>query len=225
MKIVATSDFHGKTYPKIPECDILLIGGDVTPVWNHDRNFQRYWLRSDFTDWLEAQPAKHIVGIGGNHDFALSRWKSLGYELPWNYLCNESVTLDGVKIWGSPYAPKFGNWSFMLPDHMLEETWNDIPSDIDILLTHGPSWGTLDETQHILPWESEEDRHVGSRTLMERLNGNFPNLKLFAFGHIHEAYGVVEKDGVTYANVSYVNGDYAPGQMPFVFDLERNDDN
>lgn len=219
MKIVATSDFHGKTFPKIPECDILLIAGDITPVYNHERNFQRHWLRTEFSDWLGVQPARYIVGVGGNHDFALNRWKSLGYELPWTYLNNESVEIEGVTIWGSPYAPKFGNWTFMASEHELSEMYEAIPERTDILLTHGPAYGTLDETMYVWPGG---DPHVGSTALRNRLTyGNYPNLKLHVFGHIHEAYGVEEVDGVTYANVSYVTGDYVPGQAPFEYELGK----
>ena len=60
MKVVATSDLHG-TLPPIPACDLLLIAGDVCPVWDHKLFFQDIWLRTTFTDWLRAQPAKKIV--------------------------------------------------------------------------------------------------------------------------------------------------------------------
>lgn len=67
MKVVATSDLHG-FLPQIPPCDLLLIAGDVCPVWNHRLPFQRKWLRETFTPWLESLPARKIVGVWGNHD-------------------------------------------------------------------------------------------------------------------------------------------------------------
>src|SRR5690348_12012006 len=71
MKVTAFADAHG-ALPKIrEECDLLLIGGDVCPVdQSHEPAHQRNWLRTVFSDWLHEQPAKNIVWIGGNHDFA-----------------------------------------------------------------------------------------------------------------------------------------------------------
>ena len=81
MRLVLTSDFHGFLPKRVPECDLLLIAGDVCPVWNHDRKFQAFWLRNDFTDWLKEQPATDIIGIGGNHDFVLEV-SHVGEDLP-----------------------------------------------------------------------------------------------------------------------------------------------
>lgn len=51
MKIVATSDFHGVLPPveSIPECDVLVIAGDVCPLRDHGVEFQRSWLLTNFT--------------------------------------------------------------------------------------------------------------------------------------------------------------------------------
>ena len=60
MNVVAISDLHG-FLPETPPCDLLLIAGDVCPVWNHRWQFQRKWLREVFGPWLEAQPARKVV--------------------------------------------------------------------------------------------------------------------------------------------------------------------
>ena len=41
------------------------------------------------------------------------------------------------------------------------------------------------------------------------------------FGHIHEAYGVTEKDGIKFINASTLTEKYAPTNKPVVFDLPR----
>jgi Icc-related predicted phosphoesterase len=191
VRIVATSDLHG-TLPEIPPCDLLLIAGDVTPVWNHERNFQALWLRSKFSDWLNSVPADEIVGVGGNHDFELAESPFLSYDLPWRYLDNEAVTISGLKIWGSPLSPTFGNWAFMRDDRGLAEEWAKIPEDVDILMVHGPPFGHRDVTT----FYTEHPKHVGSMSLANRLYyEDFPNLQPYDWVdpptsvgsiHIHE---------------------------------------
>ena len=66
MKIVAISDLHGQL-PTVPECDLLLIAGDICPVHNHKLFYQDIWLRSVFAAWLRQQRAKRIIGVWGNH--------------------------------------------------------------------------------------------------------------------------------------------------------------
>lgn len=231
MKIIAIADLHG-TLPVLPECDLLLIVGDVCPVSDHNRQYQARWLRGEFNDWLRQIPAQEIVGVGGNHDFVLEDSKKLGYELDWTYLNNESTTVsihngtefESVKVWGSPLSPKFGGWAFMREDKELAAVWETIPEDTDILMVHGPMFGYGDECPSI--YNRDVMEHVGSMTLTNRLYyGNFPKLKLFVFGHIHEGY---ESNLVTrmnndkpfiWANVSLMNEAYRPVNEPMEFDL------
>lgn len=245
LKIVAIADLHGEL-PKIPECDLLLIGGDVCPVWNHERRYQSRWLRSEFSTWLIQQPAKAIVGIGGNHDFVLQESKTLGYELPWIYLDNSEFEVNGLKIWGSPYSPKFGDWAFMREDRDLVEIWDEIPEDVNILMVHGPMQGILDyvpsytykrvlgtgigsgpesRDRYVPVPDDGEGRSVGSSTLRWKLEyGKFSNLKIFVCGHIHEGYGTKEMEGLgdgklLVINASLRDGAYEPVNPPIEFSL------
>lgn len=198
MRVVATSDFHG-TLPEIPECDLLLIGGDVCPVWDHNRQFQADWLRSEFAEWLDAQVAQVIVGVAGNHDFVLQDSPKLGYSLPWVYLNNETATVSvserdavrDVKIYGTPYSNKFGGWAFMQPERELGLIYRDIPRDVEIIITHGPPFGFGDEVPGKV-WSGAKwtNERVGSTSLANQLFYDvWENLKLVTFGHIHEGYG------------------------------------
>lgn len=235
MRIVATADLHGwlpglNSQQEIPECDLLLIAGDVCPVWNHERKFQADWLRTTFADWLKAQPAKAIVGIGGNHDFVLQDSASIGRQLPWSYLNNEDITValeghESLKVWGSPYSNRYGKWAFMKDDADLGLMWKDIPRDIDILLVHGPPFGYGDKVLGY-NWSGAESKwvngeHVGSASLANQLHYEvWPNLKMVVFGHIHEAYGEYTSDkGVRFLNVSQMNEEYEPVNPPVVIDL------
>jgi DNA repair exonuclease SbcCD nuclease subunit len=66
--IYALADIHGQLpdWRDCPECDLLLIGGDICPDMLPEDQFR--WLNQVFRTWLERVPARNIVGIAGNHD-------------------------------------------------------------------------------------------------------------------------------------------------------------
>jgi Icc-related predicted phosphoesterase len=72
--------------------------------------------------------------------------------------------------------------------------WSKVPDDTHVLVTHGPPFGILD----LAPDQAER---MGDPELRNRVR-ELPSLKLHAFGHVHGACGVVEKYGVTFANVA-----------------------
>lgn len=221
MKIIASSDFHGYL-PEIEPCDLLLIAGDFMPVWNHDQQYQNEWAHVELRYWLENVPAKNIVAIAGNHDFIGKHNATLLRELPWFYLDEEMIEVEGLKIYGSPMTPRFGAWEFMEPDAMLADRWRKIPRDIDILLVHGPPYGKLDfvDGYSMTKRGWEVGKSVGSGSLANQLAyDNWPNLKAVIFGHIHENYGCQMEAGVRYYNVSHVTAEYEPINDPVVVDL------
>jgi Icc-related predicted phosphoesterase len=195
----------------MPEGDVLVIAGDVTPVWDHSKTAQEEFLRGPFTDWLQEQDYKHVVGIAGNHDFILRNTK-IGKELPWIYLDDTAALVCGTTFWGSAWTPSFGNWAFMKEDRALTETWDKIAGDTTVLITHGPPRNILDCTFF--------GENAGSGTLRQKLSyGVYPNLRAHVFGHIHEAYGYEQQGDAWYVNASYVNFDYMPGNEPLAFDV------
>jgi Icc-related predicted phosphoesterase len=210
LKVAAISDLHGYL-PDVPACDVLLVAGDVCPVEDHDLDFQRRWLEGRFAEWLGGLDAGAIVGIAGNHDFVAETDPGLLRRLPWTYLSDETVEVDGLRIHGSPWTVTFMQWAFMKDEDELVATWARIPDDADVLITHGPPFGYGDLAVHGL--------HVGSGTLAARL-GDLEHLKLHAFGHIHESGGSRDTIGAaTLANVSYVDFDYRPAHPAEVFEL------
>lgn len=201
MQILAISDLHGNL-PYIPECDLLLLGGDYCPTRNTDQEFR--FIDGKFREWLKQIPAKHIVGIGGNHDFILEEDIDLAKGLPWHYLENDGIELEGVKIYGTPNTPYYGNWAFMRTERELKEIYARIPEGLNILLSHGPANGYLDRT--------EEGVHAGSIELKIRIKETKP--KTVISGHIHEARGVQHDPDTQYYNVSYVNRQLEPKFNP-----------
>lgn len=212
MKVAVTGDFHGFLPPTIPaDVELVLFAGDLG---TGERFFAAGGYlpeRTDYQAWLNALRIP-IVAVAGNHDFDSNSFRSL----PWTYLENESVEVAGLKIWGSPLSPSFGAWAHMRPDADLARTWETIPTDVDVIITHGPPHGYCDFAQRQV--------HAGSASLTNRLlHGGFENLKLICCGHIHEGYGtdVIELDygGVPVVNGSYVDERYRPINAPIIVEL------
>ena len=206
MRIVAISDTHGHHRElDIPPGDVLVHAGDLT------RFGERSELR-DFNNFVGSLPHKHKVIVAGNHDFCFERDReSCAAELKnCIYLQDDEVTLDGVSFYGSPWQPWFYDWAFNLrrgPE--IRAKWDLIPSQVDILITHGPPAGVLDRTL--------QGAAVGCIDLLEVVERVKPRLHIF--GHIHEGAGIIESDGTTFINASTCNIDYRAVNPPIVFDL------
>lgn len=213
MKITFFSDTHTFHHSvKIGECDVLCCTGDITSSGEASTFL-------DFMEWFSQQPAKHKIYIAGNHDTSHERApKSIkivndAYRQNTGiiYLENSEVVIDGVKFYGSPYQPEFYNWAFNLRrGNPLKANWALIPDDVDILLTHGPAYGVLDET--------DLGEHVGCEDLRERIK-ELKQLKVHAMGHIHHSYGQTEIDGVKYINSCICTEQYRPDNQPITVEI------
>lgn len=205
MRIVAISDTHGYHRKiSVPDGDILIHAGDIT---------SRGELSTlvDFNLWLGELPHKYKVCIAGNHDFLAESDPELWHSTLTNsfYLVDESVEIEGLVIWGSPYQPWFHNWAFNLArGAKLQEKWKMIPSNVDILLTHTPPFGVLDEV---------DGRSVGCADLRTRLKEISP--KLHIFGHIHEGYGEMTAGKTKFVNASICDVGYLPSNKPVLAQL------
>lgn len=221
MIIDCISDLHGY-YPKLEGGDLLIVAGDLTA---RDQS-EEY---NDFCTWLMNQSYKKKIFIGGNHDNLLTdsipkihtcpvrrNLDTNNYLELFEYLCDSGTEFNGLKIWGAPWTLKFDG---MNPHCMaftcdteeeLAEKWGKIPYDVDILITHSPSFGNYD-------WIKNRDRtvgpSVGSLSLWMKCLEIRP--KLHVFGHIHEAYGHCEhSNGIKLINASHVNERYEPINKP-----------
>jgi Icc-related predicted phosphoesterase len=227
MLIAATSDLHGHL-PEIPECDLLLLAGDLCPVTDHAFGFQRNWLEHQFTDWIGSRRcgAERVVWIAGNHDLALEQM-ALDTGAPGprlaaaaTYLQDSSVEIDGLLVYGTPWSEIIGPWAFSLPEEDrgaearpdLRAAYSVIPAAAEIVLVHGPPAGYGDRTY--------DGRRVGSPSLLARVEEVRP--RLCVFGHIHEDHGRWEHRGITLANVSHVDEGYRPVNPPQLFEWPRS---
>ena len=79
MKVIAFSDHHG-ILPEIKTAfDLMFICGDICPVDNHYRDWQREWMENHFTTWVNNLPFNDawskVIFIAGNHSMRLESCK------------------------------------------------------------------------------------------------------------------------------------------------------
>jgi len=128
------------------------------------------------------------------------------------YLNDSGVSIDGLKIWGSPIQPWFYDWAFNRQRGAdILRHWNQIPEDTDLLITYGPAHGILDLTT--------SNESVGCSDLLSRIREVNPQVHIS--GHIHEAYGELEKFGIKFINASVVNANYMMTNEPIEIELAR----
>lgn len=215
MRIVCISDTHNcNEQIAVPDGDLLIHSGDATVKGTDNEVIE-------FAYWFSRLPHKRKLFIAGNHDwlFELDNRTARFILSDSNifYLQDSAVEIDGLKIYGSPWQPRFFDWAFNLnrgPE--LAEKWAIIPNDIDILITHGPPNGILDAVPR--SWGID---YTGCEELRKRVEeiASYGRLKLHVFGHIHCGYGVHEEYGVKFVNASTCDEQYDPSQPPIVIDI------
>lgn len=212
MRIVAVADLHGNLPKSVPECDLLIIAGDICPHFDHkpgsakDVAGQRKWFDTEFNDWLKRRLPARIVSIWGNHDF-------VGEQDPprdelWTLLEDSGTTSGGLSIYGTPYTPRYYDWAFMETEDKLAERFARIPEGLDILISHGPPLWACDRAA------GDKGDHIGSKALYERISTMQKPPKLLICGHIHggkgEGFVFGEHGSVHVWNVAGVDERYSP---------------
>ncbi len=206
VRFVAISDTHGlHAALPVPAGDVLIHAGDIT-------------RRGDIADvppfnaWLGTLPHRYKVVIAGNHDFCFEH-SSAAAALLTNaiYLEDSAVTIAGLRIYGSPWQPRFHDWAFNLErGPALRAKWAAIPADTNVLITHGPPYGHGDRTVR--------GEQVGCVDLLETVRQLRPRAHIF--GHIHEGWGVTHNDHTTFINASSCTLRLQPINPPLVFDYQ-----
>ncbi len=210
MRIVCISDTHNcNEQIKVPDGDILIHAGDATITGRVDEIVL-------FNSWFAKLPHRIKIFVAGNHDWLFETNNNYARQLLSDeiiYLQDSSVEIEGLKFYGSPWQPRFFDWAFnLMRGAELAEKWKLIPDDMDILITHGPPNGILDEVPRKYFVEN-----TGCEELRKRVEQIKP--KLHVFGHIHRGYGQTEQFGVKFVNASNCDESYEPTQQPIVIDL------
>lgn len=199
MKILHLSDTHGKhrELNDMPSADILVHSGDFT-MGGSDME------ALDFLEWLCDLPYRHKIFIAGNHDDCMIDAAFEGLPDNVYYLHDSGVTIDGVSFYGAPMLAEFADGEMRTLEH-----YDCIPDNVDVLVTHRPPMGILDNT--------DDEIHYGSSLLLERVIAVQPRLCLF--GHTHEAYGLKEWKGTTFSNAGVTDYRYKISYKPRLFKL------
>ena len=181
IRIVCISDTHCLKASNIPDGDVLIHAGDLANLGSPQE------IQAQI-NWLDSLPHEHKIVVAGNHDRHLDlksrealpigdregvlNWKSL-----W-YLQHNSATLKfqsgrKLKVYGAPQTPADKRDDFAFRYTRGSDAWSEtIPSDVDVLVTHGPPKYHFD-----LP------AALGCEHLLDEVWRVQPTLHVF--GHVH----------------------------------------
>ena len=195
------SDTHGMHRGEpLDEVDMIIHCGDAS---NHENPYFNENEFLSFWRWWLLYPARYKIFVPGNHDTflesGLSRELRGGLDPNYWILIDETVVINGVRIFGSPYTPRFGSWSFMAKRDKLHKHWELIEPNTNIVITHGPPKYILDLNERLEP--------CGCRALARVIREIAPQYHFF--GHVHgnktfENNGILEREGIKYVNCSQV---------------------
>jgi Icc-related predicted phosphoesterase len=246
MRIQCISDTHSRHRHLTSKAMGDILGNNKYDLLIHAGDFSNLGQKGeveDFFNWCReiAPRYKHgIVVIAGNHDKSfdskygeyhiddesgvspkvipswVSNLKDSLVKDNIYYLENDSIIIDGVKIWGSPISPWFGGdrWAFnkFRGADEIGRVWDNIPLDVDIVVTHTPISYKLD-------YIPDSNEYVGCECLRYRIKEIKPLLHIS--GHIHEGYGTDYDQDTTYINAATCNLRYEPVNKPIVLDFDK----
>lgn len=218
-RLVIISDTHERhrDMAPLPEGDVLISCGDETLKGS-------LTALEDFCAWFKEQPHKQKLFIFGNHsvgtetsgskrEASIQMVRGTGAH----YLEDSGIEIDGLHYWGSPVQPRFFDREWNRDRGAdIAKHWDKIPDDTNVLITHGPPFDILDQA----PRGFGEFDNVGCQDLLARIK-QLKQLRLNCFGHIHHAHGLIEQDGVIFANAAICDERYKPTNDPIVVEIAK----
>jgi Icc-related predicted phosphoesterase len=164
--------------------------------------------------------------VQGNHELGVEKMFLVSQMIakdkcPGVHFIDEGlVEIEGLKIWCSAITPEFHNWAWNRNSFEIIQHWKKIPDDINILITHGPPYGILDQTTYadgtIRPG------FLGCPRLLERIKEIKPSLHFF--GHIHHGGGKsVNAFGTSFFNCAICDECYCPTNPITIVEYDKDE--
>ncbi|BBM86047.1 metallophosphatase domain-containing protein [Candidatus Uabimicrobium amorphum] len=201
MKIIAISDSHNKHNELcIPPGDVFIHAGDAT-------NIGRIHELQSFSAFVNSLPHPHKIIIAGNHDPCYEQYNFCDFFHNAHFLVDECIVIDNIKFYGSPWTP--AHWAYHCEKDSLQDKWQNIPHDVDVLITHMPP-------AKILDFDVNAHKHQGCKYLAKRVQQIQP--KYHIFGHVH-SNGTHQWNRTTFINASVCGNRYQLEYPPSVFYL------
>jgi len=206
------------TKVRVPGGDVLIFCGDMCTTGTIGQAIKT-------SHFLNKLPHKHKIIVAGNHDFPFAQMDPhVIVPRGVSYLCDTSMRVRVpdtdilLKIHGMPWTPEFYNWAFMMPrnSEQMSRRVDEIPDNVDILITHGPPYGILDEAPTYIKREPIGMSHEGCMLLRDRVLKIQP--KLHVFGHIHNRYGSVTINDVLFVNAALCDDQHVVMHNPVIVD-------
>jgi len=215
IRIVFISDTHSEheKHGDLPNGDILIHAGDFTKTKKPPKA-EEY---TNFIDWFSGQPHEHKIVISGNRENLMDTETTLKTDPTAEFTMNQTqnyikslsdityledeehvihlnlgneMEKQQIRFYGTPWTRLHGKpgKAFQIPETDLKEKWDKIPSNIDILISHMPPLGLLDENN-------------GCPELLKIVTER-AKPKIHVFGHIHTAYGTKFQDETLFINAA-----------------------
>ena len=169
QSIFAFSDTHSSHRTlQVPEnVDIAICAGDAV---EDNLVGDEY---DDFIEWFDSLPSKWKIFVPGNHELSFELGQADGII---QRMTDKGITVleDAIEDCDGVLIGSIG--------HNVMIAQEDIPTDIDILVTHYPPYGILDEG-------------MGSAEILNFVLHSQPKYHLF--GHIHSTAGLEHVFGNT----------------------------
>lgn len=216
MKLVFLADTHNyeitalaKEVMELPDGDILIHCGDATGMGTLPE-------MTKFFQWFGATPYQYKILVAGNHDWMFETQRHLAQclceEYGILYLEDRGIEIEGLRFYGTPWTPVFFDWAFNAEEEDLAERFRHIPGGLDVLITHGPPFGILDEVTHDFKLAN-----MGCKELREVVDRIKP--RVHVFGHNHGGYGQIQIGDTLFINAATCNRRYLPVNPPIVIDI------
>ncbi|NJK99021.1 MAG: hypothetical protein HC838_12015 [Spirulinaceae cyanobacterium RM2_2_10] len=192
--------------------------GVVAIAGNHDRPL-------DTETWLQAAPFSQ-PGEPWNRELMNTvhgLFENPALDPQCRLLQHAAAEVAGLKFFGSPYVGLTPRRQAMEPENprrcegfvrdrqRLTELYADIPSGLDVLITHSPPLGILDTSIQYGGVVRKTPIAIGSAALRDHLRRMRPaeRPRLHIFGHEHDSRGFSfdEELGILFINAAAVNGD------------------